>query len=77
MTPDGRSAISGSEDGTVRVWNLTTGHVRATYHADAAVTSCAVSADGRTLAAGDGSGQVHLLRLEDAAAESGGPELPA
>ena len=77
VTLDGHSAVSGSDDRTVRVWDLATSLTRATFHADAEVTSCAVSADGQTLAAGDRSGQVHFLRLENGAVESSGQEAPA
>jgi NB-ARC domain/TIR domain/WD domain, G-beta repeat len=76
VTPNGRTAVSASDDRTVRVWDLATGNTRVTFYADTAVTSCAVSADGRTFAAGDWSGQVHFLRLEEGAVAEGEPENP-
>ena len=73
LTPDGRTAVSGSDNRTIRLWDLTTGQVRATFRADAEVTSCAVSDDGRILAVGDTSGRMHFLRLEDGRVAAGGP----
>ncbi|HUW84091.1 MAG TPA: NB-ARC domain-containing protein [Phycisphaerae bacterium] len=64
VTPDGRQAVSGSFDNTLRVWDLETGRVVATFSADGAVTACAVVPDGLTIVAGDALGQVHILRLE-------------
>lgn len=47
LSGDGRSAVSGSFDNTVRVWDLTTGHCRAVLvgHTDP-ITSVALSVNG-------------------------------
>jgi len=60
----GRRVVSGSHDRTVRVWDLSTGVCIATFTADAEIQSCAITPDGRTIAAGDVLGRVHFLRLE-------------
>ncbi len=60
----GRRSVSGSDDRTVRVWDLSTGVCIATFTADAEIWSCAITPDGRTIAAGDQLGRVHFLRLE-------------
>ena len=64
MTPDGRQAISASEDKTLKVWDLATGHYIATLQAGEALNACAVVPDGVTIVAGGASGRVHFLRLE-------------
>ena len=65
MAPDGRLAVSGSEDRTLRIWDLKRGLV-AVFTADHAIVSCAMAAEGTIILAGDISGRVHFLRLEEA-----------
>jgi WD40 repeat protein len=57
--------VSGSRDNTVKVWDLTDGELAATFHDESSILSCAVAADGLTIAAGESSGRVHFLRLEN------------
>jgi WD40 repeat protein len=64
VTPDGRFAVSGSTDNTLKVWNLVDSTVIATFSGESALNACAVGPDGRTIVAGETSGQVHFLRLE-------------
>jgi WD40 repeat protein len=63
-TPDGRRAVSASEDNTLRVWDLESGKKLALLTADGPVASCAVSLDGRTIVAGDATGNMHILKME-------------
>ncbi|MBI3249483.1 MAG: hypothetical protein HYZ50_23525 [Deltaproteobacteria bacterium] len=64
VTPDGRHVISGSDDDTLKVWELSSGRELATFTAEHSILCCAVAPDGRTVVAGASSGQVHFLRLE-------------
>jgi WD40 repeat protein len=64
ITPDGRYAVSASEDRSVRVWDLEGWTCVAVYTSDLPIKNCAVSDDGRAIAASDVLGRVHLLRLE-------------
>lgn len=57
-------AASASEDRTLRVWDLADGRHLATFTGELRMTACALSADGRTVIAGEGDGKVHVLRLE-------------
>jgi len=65
VTPDGRRAISGGRDGTVRVWNLDTdqserllaGHERS-------VVAVAVTPDGRRAISGAEDGTVCVWNLD-------------
>ena len=53
VTADGRRVISGSEDGTLRVWDLATGQQIATLQGHAGwVHACAVTPDGRRVVSG-------------------------
>ncbi|AMW28288.1 hypothetical protein H6G58_09345 [Arthrospira platensis FACHB-971] len=63
MAPDGKRAISASEDKTVKLWDLATGEMLATFTGDGAIASCAVAADGVTVVGGDWLGRVYFLRL--------------
>jgi len=47
VTADGQRAISGSYDGTVRVWNLQTGELLRALRASSAVFDVAMSANGQ------------------------------
>lgn len=64
FTGDGSRAISCGRDRSVRVWSLAAGQQIASFTADAALRSLAVSHRGDTLAAGDVAGRVHMLDLD-------------
>ncbi len=64
VTADGQRAVSAVEDGMLGVWNLTTGQALAHFTLEAEGMCCAVTPDGSTIIAGNRSGQVHFLRLE-------------
>jgi len=64
VTPDSRCAVSGSDDRTLRVWNLHSGATLATFSGDNGFSCCAIAPDGQTVVAGDRSGRVHFLRFE-------------
>jgi len=65
VTPDGRRAVSASYDQTLKVWDLERGEVVATFTGESSILCCAVGPDGVTIVAGESSGRVHLLRLEN------------
>ncbi len=64
MTPDGKWAISGSTDHTLKIWDLESRQVIASFIGDGAIQCCAIAPDGVTIVAGEASGRVHFLRLE-------------
>ena len=53
VSPDGRFLVSGSNDHTVRAWDLESGGARVLFWNDAAIHSLALSRAGRLLAGGD------------------------
>jgi WD40 repeat protein len=62
-SPDGRTLASASADGTARLWDLTTGKLRATLQSPAARAYCvAFSPDGALLSVGY-AGQAGLVQL--------------
>jgi WD40 repeat protein len=63
VTPNGQQMISASDDKTLKVWNLATGDVIATFTGESSILCCAVTPDGTTIVAGKRSGRVHFLRL--------------
>jgi len=65
VTPDGRRAVSASDDWKLKVWDLESGHCLATFTYDSAVECCAVSEFDGLIVAGDVGGHLHFLRLEE------------
>ena len=63
FSPHGHTALSGGDDGTLRLWDVGTGRALAVLRFDSAITCCAVTPDGRHVVAGDAGGQVHFLRM--------------
>ncbi len=63
ITPDGKQVISGSDDKTMKVWDITSGKIITTYQLDGAANSIAISRDGKTLIVGSKSGRVHKLTI--------------
>jgi WD40 repeat protein len=54
-------AISASQDGTLRLWDVSAGANTLVLDARVPLTCCAISPGGETLAAGDAQGGVHFL----------------
>jgi WD40 repeat protein len=65
ISADGRLAVSGGDDGTVRVWDLDAGTLlHALTGHDRGVTVVAVSADGRRAVSGGDDGTVRVWDLD-------------
>ncbi|MGW6704631.1 protein kinase domain-containing protein [Streptomyces sp. NPDC054956] len=65
ITVDGRTAVSGGDDGTIRLWDIEGGMCTAVLKGHTSqVDSVSLSPDGRRLLSGDWSGVVRLWRLD-------------
>jgi WD40 repeat protein len=64
VTPDGARALSGSWDGTLRLWDLETGAELVRVSIEARVR--AVACSGNRVVAGDADGRIHMFELRDA-----------
>jgi WD40 repeat protein len=59
----GRSVVSGSEDGFVKIWDIATSRQSAEYSAGAAVEAVSVEPSSGRLGVGDRNGRFHLIEL--------------
>jgi WD40 repeat protein len=65
LTSDESMVVTSSVDGTVKLWNIAVEECLASFTGDSGMTACAISPDGRTVVAGEESGAVHILRVEN------------
>jgi len=65
ITADGKYIVSASWDKTIKVWDLQSGKEITTFTGEASFYCCAIAPDGRTIVAGDYSGKLHFLSLEN------------
>ncbi len=64
MSPDGKTALSGSRDHTLKLWDLATGReIREFKGHSEEVTSVAISPDGKTALSGSGDSRLKLWDL--------------
>ena len=72
FSPDGRWVVSGSGDGTARVWDAATGHEVARMTHDDLVCAVAFSPDGRWVVSGsdDKTARVWLWQPEELIVEA-------
>jgi WD40 repeat protein len=61
LSEDGKHALSGSTDNALKLWNVETARVLASFTGESSFLAIACTPDGRRVVAGDRSGRVHLL----------------
>ena len=57
--------VSASSDKTLKVWDGPNGKKLIDFYADASLSCCAITNNYKFIVAGDESGAVHFLRLEN------------
>lgn len=65
ITPDGKKAISGSLDSTVRIWDLKTCTQLLNHTDGSQQISVAVTPDGKHAISASGSGKLHIFDMEN------------
>ena len=63
LSGDGRQALSGSSDKTMKLWDVSTGECLATFCGDHSFYACDMSIDVTTTVAGDVAGTVHFFSV--------------
>jgi len=72
FSPDGRQILTGSDDGTAKIWDAQTGQEIGTISGHtASVNSVLFSTDGRTLLTASDDGTVRLWDISDITEPSG------
>jgi len=70
ITPNKQILVSGSEDNSIKLWDLATGECLATLEGqEAAVKSVAITPDGQLLVSGSADNTIKLWQLPDNASE--------
>ncbi|MFM7405845.1 MAG: protein kinase domain-containing protein [Cuspidothrix sp.] len=65
ISRDGQTLVSGSDDDTIKIWNLGTGELKSTLTGhSSSVWSLAISPDGQTLVSGSSDDTIKIWRLE-------------
>ena len=63
VSADGKTALSGSSDHTLKLWDVASARILASFTADASFSALAIEDDGKRVVAGDTLGRVHLLEV--------------
>jgi WD40 repeat protein len=65
ISPDSRFVVSGSADGTLKIWDASTGAERATLRGhEGPVSDCAITSDGRSIVSVSGDCKLKVWDLE-------------
>lgn len=64
LLPDQQQVVSIGRDMTIKLWDLATTSIVASYTCEGSIHSAAVAPDGKTILLGDQLGIVHFVRLE-------------
>lgn len=73
VLPEGKRAISGSTDGTLKIWDFEKWEVITSFSGDCPLCIITVTQDGKVIIADEASGKVHFLRLEEKGDNSRNP----
>lgn len=63
FSPDGRHVLSVSDDCTLRLWSVASGHELARWTTDTPLLCCAIGPNNETVIAGDNMGGLHFLSI--------------
>ncbi|MFM6280855.1 MAG: WD40 repeat domain-containing protein, partial [Dolichospermum sp.] len=65
VTPDGKTVISGSNDETIKIWDLVTGTEKLTFKGHSnSVNAIALTPDGKTVISGSSDNTIKIWNLQ-------------
>jgi WD40 repeat protein len=65
VSPNSKHVLSTGRDHALKIWDIESGVEITMFYGDSAIFCCAVAIDGTTIVAGEASGRLHFLRLEN------------
>ncbi|MGL5880165.1 MAG: WD40 repeat domain-containing protein, partial [Xenococcaceae cyanobacterium] len=68
ITPDNQKIVSGSSDGTVKIWDIDSGEMLHSFDGCASVASVAVTPDGSNIVTGCDDLTITMWQIPDAIA---------
>lgn len=65
IAANGERAVSADKLHQINLWDFKTGDILARFSAESDITACSITPDGKTIIAGETSGRIYLLKVQE------------